>query len=250
MILNAIQTLKITTGSIDLLALIDQTVISLAEGSVLAITSKVVSLCEGSTVPIGSIDKDELVHQESDRYLPPEYSAYSHHFTLKDNVIIAQAGIDESNGDGQYVLWPKDSQATANAVSAHLKQRHGVRDVGVIIVDSASLPLRRGASGVMLAHSGFKALNDYVGKPDLFGHPFKVSVADVAGGLAAAAVLQMGEGSEQTPIVVISDVPFVAFQNRDPSPAELAEVHITLEDDLFAPFLANAPWKLGGAPKG
>jgi F420-0:gamma-glutamyl ligase len=37
----------------------------------------------------------------------------------------------------------------------------------------------------------------------------KVNVADA---LAAAAVLVMGEGSEQTPLVVIGDVPFVTFQ--------------------------------------
>ena len=67
----------------------------------------------------------------------------------------------------------------------------------------------------MLAYSGFRALNDYVGRPDLFGRPFTVSQADVAGGLAAATVLQMGEGAEQTPIAVLTELPFVQFQDRD-----------------------------------
>ena len=41
----------------------------------------------------------------------------------------------------------------------------------------------------------------------------KVTKVDVVNALASAAVLVMGEGAEQTPLAVISDVPFVEFQN-------------------------------------
>jgi F420-0:gamma-glutamyl ligase len=64
--------------------------------------------------------------------------------------------------------------------------------------------------------------------------------------LAAAAVLVMGEGSEQTPLALIKDLPFIAFQDRDPSPEELAAAAIALEDDLYAPLLTRAPWQRGG----
>jgi F420-0:gamma-glutamyl ligase len=97
----------------------------------------------------------------------------------------------------------------------------------------------------MLAYSGFRALNDYIGRPDLFGRPFAVSQADVAGGLAAAAVLQMGEGTEQTPIAILSELPFVHFQERDPTAEELATVIISLAEDLFAPFLTSVQWQQG-----
>lgn len=97
----------------------------------------------------------------------------------------------------------------------------------------------------MLAYSGFRPLNDHVGKPDLFGRPFRVSQVDVAGGLAAAAVLQMGEGAEQTPIAVLSDLPFVQFADGDPAPEELATIMIPLEEDLFAPFLLSVEWQKG-----
>lgn len=105
--------------------------------------------------------------------------------------------------------------------------------------------MRRGTMGITLAYCGFKALKNYIGKPDLFGKPFSVSQADIAGGLTAAAVLQMGEGTERTPIAVITDVPFVEFQDREPSTEELTETTIPLEDDLFAPFLQNVPWQKG-----
>jgi putative folate metabolism gamma-glutamate ligase len=242
---TGVKTERITAGATGLLALLERVITELDEGSVIAITSKIVSLCEGSVVPADQIDKDELVVRESDLYLPASLSKYRHHFTITNNTLIPMAGVDESNGDGQYVLWPKDAQATANQVRVWAKQKFGFCQIGVIVTDSTCHPLRRGTNGIMLAYSGFRALNDYVGRPDLFGRPFTVSQADVAGGLAAAAVLQMGEGAEQTPIAILTDLPFVDFQDRNPTAEELATVIIPLEEDLFAPFLTSVQWRKG-----
>jgi dihydrofolate synthase / folylpolyglutamate synthase len=95
--------------------------------------------------------------------------------------------------------------------------------IGALITDSTCSPVRRGTSGICLARSGFRAVNDYVGRPDLFGRPFKVRQANIAGGLAATAVLVMGEGSERTPICLIRHPPLVELQDRNPKSAELAE---------------------------
>jgi len=245
MIVQAIKTEKITAGAMDLSALLDTYLTDLQEDSILAITSKVVSLCENNVAPIAGTNKEDLVIGESDYYLPNDLGKYGYRFTLIRNTLISAAGIDKSNADNQYVLWPKDPQQTANQVRTYLRRRFGLERVGVLITDSVCHPLRRGAMGITLAHSGFAALKDYVGKPDLFGRPFHASKADIAGGLTAAAVVQMGEGSEQTPLAVLSDLPFVEFQDRDPSPEELAEINVPLEDDLFAPFLLSADWQKG-----
>ena len=241
----AIKTELITAGATELLPLLIRVITDVEEGSVIAVTSKIVSICEGSVIPFDRIEKDELVARESDLYLPASLSRYGHHFTITNNTLIPMAGVDESNGGGQYVLWPKDAQATADRVRAWAKQEFGLSQIGVIITDSTCHPLRRGTNGIMLAYSGFQALNDYVGRPDLFGRPFTVSQADVAGGLAAAAVLQMGEGTEQTPIAILSELPFVQFHDRDPTAEELATVIIPLEEDLFAPFLTSVQWRTG-----
>jgi dihydrofolate synthase / folylpolyglutamate synthase len=58
-------------------------------------------------------------------------------------------------------------------------------------------------------------------------------------------VLQMGEGAEQTPIALLTELSFVHFQDRDPTAEELATVIIPLEEDLFAPFLASVQWRTG-----
>jgi coenzyme F420-0:L-glutamate ligase/coenzyme F420-1:gamma-L-glutamate ligase len=96
-----------------------------------------------------------------------------------------------------------------------------------------------------MAHSGFLGLRNYIGKPDLFGNTMKVTQSSLAGGLAAAAVLAMGEGSEQTPICLITDAHFIKFQNRNPSANELKELYITIEDDIFDALISSAPWQKG-----
>jgi F420-0:gamma-glutamyl ligase len=70
----------------------------------------------------------------------------------------------------------------------------------------------------------------------------KVRAADA---LATAAVLVMGEGNEQTPLAVIDDIPFVTFQERDPSAEELQQLRIDMEDDLYAPLLKEVEWCRG-----
>lgn len=243
--IKAIKTGKISAGDKDILSLLNEFLPNLGEGEVVVIASKIVSLCENNVIPIGSINKKRLVIEESNQYLPRSLSKYGYYFTITDNTLIPMAGIDESNGNGNYVLWPKNAQKSANEIRKWLQNRFKLKRVGVLISDSTCQPLRRGTTGISLAHCGFLGLTNYIGLPDLFARPLDVTQANIAGGLAAAAVLAMGEGAEQTPICVISDVPFVKFQSRNPTADELAEINIPLEEDLFAPFLSAVPWKQG-----
>jgi putative folate metabolism gamma-glutamate ligase len=241
---TAIRTDYVHAGD-DLFCVLDEALPKIGEQTVIAVTSKIVSLCENRVVPLDAASKEDLIARESARYLPKSCSRYGHHFSITNNTLIPSAGIDESNADNYYVLWPKAVQESANRIREYLKQKHNLKDIGVIITDSTCQPLRRGSTGIVLAHSGFRALNDYRGQPDLFGRTMAISVANVANGLAASAVLAMGEGSERTPICQLRDMPFVAFQDRNPTAKELALANISLEEDLFAPFLDHVPWKSG-----
>jgi putative folate metabolism gamma-glutamate ligase len=243
--ISTIRTEKITTSSLTLEELLDTYITSLDEGSIVAITSKVVSLCEGSVVGVAEQSKGTLVERQSQYYLSEALSKYSFSFTITNNTLIPMAGIDESNADGHYVLWPKDAQKTANHTRHYLAKKFNLQKVGVIITDSTCQPLRRGTSGIALAHSGFRALRDYVGMKDLFGRPYKVTQANISGGLAAAAVFAMGEGNEQTPICIASDLSSVEFQPADPTRKELYELRIDMHEDLFAPFLESVTWEKG-----
>ena len=242
---TAIKTSKIIDNSKTIFEILDKALPQIEDSSVVAVTSKIISICEGRTVPFSKTTKEELILAESDLYLPASLSKYGHHFTITNNTLIPVAGVDESNGDGCYILWPEDSQKTANDIRAYLKQKHGIEKLGVVITDSTCHPLRRGTTGIALAHSGFFGLKNYVGKPDLFGRPFSVSQANHAEGLAATAVLAMGEGTEQTPVCIVSEMSFLVFNSEDPSEEEIKEINIPLEEDLFAPFLESVEWKKG-----
>lgn len=227
-----------------LLALFDRYLPTFTDGAVLVITAKIVAILQQRVAP-ATVDRQQLIEAEADHYLPPRYSRYRVTLTMKDGVLIPNAGVDESNGAGQLVLWPAQPQAIANRVRAYLCDRFGLTAAGVLITDSRPLPLRWGVTGVGMVHSGFRAVNDLIGEPDLFGRPLTMTKVNVLDGLAAAAVLVMGEGAEQTPLAVIRDLPFVHFQPRDPTDEELAALQIAPEDDLYAPLLMAVPWAAG-----
>jgi dihydrofolate synthase / folylpolyglutamate synthase len=245
--ITAYKTDKLTSGAKSLAAVLDAALPALTENSVVAVSSKIAALCEGRTVPIGSIDKDDLIAQEANRYLPRSLSRYNVSFTIARDMLVPTAGIDESNGDGNYVLWPADLQATTNAVRAHLCEHFGIQNVGVILTDNCIRPMRWGVTGMAIAASGFEPVRNAIGEPDLFGRELQFTKESIQDGLAAAAALVMGEGSQQTPIAVITDVPFVTFIRRDPTASELAELVIAPEDDMYAPFLAAVGWQQGKA---
>jgi F420-0:gamma-glutamyl ligase len=239
---------KVTSRSHDLYELLDAALPDLSDGCVVAIAAKIVSLCEGRVVPLEGTDKDELIRQESQRYLP-RTGKYDLAFTVSRNLFIPTAGIDESNANDHYILWPKDLQASVNAIREHLVRKHGVKRVGVIITDSTCRPLQWGTTGIAIAHSGFKLLKDYRGQADVFGRTLEFQTASMANGLAAAAVVMMGEGNEQTPIALLEDLPFVDFQLRNPTEEELAGLRIEPEDDMFWPLIKSAPWEKGALPE-
>lgn len=242
-----IKTHKIRPGREILFDILNKYLTRFAERSILAITSKIVAICEGRVVKIGKSEseKKELIEKEAEYFLPPEKNKYNITLTVKGGLLIPTAGIDESNGAGFYILWPEDPQDTANQIRRYLIRRFSVKNAGVIVTDSKTTPLRWGTTGVCIAQSGFAALNDYIGKPDIFGRKLKVTKANVADALASSAVLVMGEGSEQTPLAVIRDIPFVRFQNRNPSQKEMREARISMADDLYGALLKSVKWQKG-----
>lgn len=240
----AVKTHKIIPGQ-NLFKVLEAHLPKLREGSILAVTSKIVAICEGRVAKVDGTDKQKLIYKEAELFLSPKENKYGITLTIKNNMLIPTAGIDESNGNGYYVLWPAQPQTSANAIRAYLRKKFSLKRVGVILTDSTTSPLRWGTAGVAIAYSGFAPLKNYIGKFDIFGRKLKVTKANIAHALAAAAVAVMGEGNEQTPLAVIEDLPFVQFQSRNPTRKELRELKIDIKEDLYAPLLKSAKWKRG-----
>lgn len=211
----------------NLVEFIKEYVPKLEEGAILAVTSKIVALSEGRTAQAGSEEeKEALIRSESEWVEPTKYV----YLTMKDGMLLANAGVDESNADGKIILLPKDSYRAAEHLRKALCESLGIERLGVIVTDSRVMPVRAGVVGVALGYAGFKGLRDYRGTPDIFGRKLKFTQTNVADSLATAATVIMGEGKEQCPLAVITDAP-VAF--GDTSGRE--ELQIPFEDDMYQP---------------
>jgi putative folate metabolism gamma-glutamate ligase len=250
MTITAYKTHKIKPGE-KLTDILDKYLPTLEEKSVVAIASKIVGICEGRVVKIISEDqkheqKEALAKKEADYYLPREFNQYGFMITINRGILVASAGIDESNSDGFFSLWPEDPQKSTNAIREYLIRKHSIKKLGVILTDSKLTPLRWGVTGVAISHSGFSALNSYIGKPDIYGKLMHAEQANIADSLASAAVAEMGEGAEQQPIASINNASFVKFLDRNPTQEELDSLKISLNDDVYASLLNAVVWKNGG----
>jgi len=211
----------------DLLQFILKYVRKIPENSALVITSKIVALSEGRTVRVeNEKQKIELIKKESDYMLRTKYTW----LTIKDGTVMASAGIDESNANGKLILLPRNSFVSAELLRNKLKKIFKVKKLGVIITDSRIFPLRAGIVGTALGYAGFYGVRDYRGTKDIFGRVLEMSRTDVADSLAASAVLCMGEGKEQQPLVLITDAPIVFTEKINKK-----ELTINLKDDLYLP---------------
>ena len=121
---------------------------------------------------------------------------------------MANAGIDHSNvaapelGDDTVLLLPVDPDASARALRQRF-EASGKAPIGVVISDSFGRPWRMGTTGVAIGISGPAALVVRSGDQDMFGRTLAATEIGFADGIAAAAVLAMGEAAESTPVVVI-----------------------------------------------
>lgn len=176
------------------------------EGAVLCITSKIVSLSQHRIVSRKALSKAELIQQEADVHLGEV--AHGTYLTVKENLFLASAGVDESNSQSEdFILLPKRPNETASNLQKALSQRFNIRQFGVILTDSRTSFLRYGVTGAAIGSAGFRALRDCVGEQDLFGRPLKMTKINVADALATAAVFMMGESRERTPLALITEIP-------------------------------------------
>jgi coenzyme F420-0:L-glutamate ligase/coenzyme F420-1:gamma-L-glutamate ligase len=153
--------------------------------------------------------------------------------TIKNNTLMANAGIDKSNAPpGHVVLLPSNPAQEAWRIKSKLENLSGCK-IGVIIADSRTQPLRLGNVGLSLAVAGIEPVKDFRGQPDLYGRPLRISRAAVADNLASAAQLLMGESNEQTPAVIIRNAPITYSEKHFPADAQTISRHECLYFAIF-----------------
>ena len=212
------------------------------ENDIIAITSKIISLSQGRVVKKEDISKYELIRKEADLILESPHNPYNFYLTIKNGILIPTAGIDASNVDGVYVLYPQDIQKTACSIWHFLRTKYSIQNLGILITDSHTTIMRPGVTGIALGWCGLEPLYSYIGKPDIYDNPLCVTCVNILDALATSAVFVMGEGNEQTPISLIKEAPQISFLDRIPTEEEEKSITIPYEEDLYGPLLMSGRW--------
>ncbi len=173
----------------------------LKNGDILVIASKILAYSQGVLKKVKNKKEfRELIKKEADKVLEDGEMV----LTLKNKVLIPNAGIDNSNTpEGEVVLWPKDPFGSAAKIHRKLMSEYGLKKLGVVIADSHCQPLRMGTSGIAIGWAGFSGVRDERGAKDLFGKKMKYTKMAVADCLASAANLEMGETDAGIPFVIV-----------------------------------------------
>lgn len=215
-----------------ILAALARAELSLADGDVVLVTSKVVSRAGGRFVDLSAVAPSprasalaaevgrdprlvELVLRESSavsRVVRGGALVVRHRLGF----VCANAGIDASNaapsgaapGSGPWVLLlPLDPDAEAEALRTALSAASGAA-IGVVITDSFGRPFRLGTVGAAIGLAGVPALWDRRGDRDLFGKRLEITVTALGDQLAAAADLVAGQADEGRPVVLLRGLRF------------------------------------------
>jgi len=191
--------------------------VELEDGDVVAVTQSIVSKAEGNVVDLrevkpsqraeelaAKLDKDprlvEVILQQSREIVRLGHVIISR---TKHGFVCANAGVDRSNVDHDYVtILPDDPDASATRIRETIKRELGA-DVAVLVTDTQGRPFRRGVVGVAIGVAGMNPLLDCRGRRDLYGKELKVTITSPADSIAAAAVSVMGEADEGIPVVII-----------------------------------------------
>lgn len=209
---------------------------------IIVIAQKIVSKAEGRAVRLESVTpgkdalslakksgKDarlvELILSES-----KEIVRQSENLIITENrlgIIMANAGIDQSNIDEGYaLLLPENPDDSAATIGRQVGAALGF-EVGIVIADSAGRPWRKGIVGIAIGSYGIPAVLDIKGSVDLNGRELLATEVGVADSIAAAATLLMGQGNEGLPVVLLSGLSY------DRSSSNAADILRDRNSDLF-----------------
>ena len=179
---------------------------ALADGDILAVTSKIVSKAEGRIVR--AADREQAITDETVRVVATRThpGGVTRIVENRLGLVLAAAGVDSSNTPaGTVLLLPVDPDASARRLRTALEARFGIR-LGVIVTDTLGRPWREGQTDVAIGASGVRVLDDLRGSLDSEGRRLEVTAPAVGDEIASAADL-VKRKSEGLPVAVVRGLP-------------------------------------------
>lgn len=184
----------------------------LRDRDVVVVAQKVVSKVEGAlvdppAVPAGVDPRREVARAEAAVIVADSAEALI--VRTRHGFVCANAGVDASNvPEGRLTLLPADSDASARALRAGIRDLAGV-DVAVIVADTFGRAWRVGQVDVAIGVAGMRPIRDERGGLDRQGQELTVTEVAVADELAAAADLVRSK-ADGVPVVVIRGFTYAA----------------------------------------
>lgn len=205
--------------------------LDIKDRDLLAIASKAVAVAQNRLVKLSSIEPSEEAKMLAEKYeLEPSFvevvlreaekvygGVTKALLTLKNNMLVANAGVDRKNApEGYVILWPLNPFESAEKIRREILAKTG-KYVGVLIIDSRITPLRMGTTAIAIGIAGFEPIKDCRVERDLYSKRVYVTRHALADDLASAAHLIMGETAARTPAVLIRNAPVTMSEEFHPN---------------------------------
>lgn len=176
---------------------------SLQEGDVVVVTSKVVSKSEGRLLTVhGDREQARLqaVADETIRVVARRGSTTI--AQTRHGLVLAAAGVDASNvRPDELALLPLDPDESARRLRADLERLTGLT-LAVVISDTLGRPWRNGQTDCAIGVAGLAPVRDARGSTDTHGQLLEVTEIAIADEIAAAAELVKGK-AEGVPVAIV-----------------------------------------------
>jgi coenzyme F420-0:L-glutamate ligase/coenzyme F420-1:gamma-L-glutamate ligase len=229
-----------------LLAAMTSAGMTLEDGDVLCVASKIVAIVEGALITPPPTVADQVADEralvrELARARADVVVAESPWVTVTrthHGFVAANGGIDRSNvPDDGWLDLPADPDASAARLREALGATSG-RDVAVVVTDTFGRPWRLGQTDVALGAAGLAVLRDERGSTDLNGRELGVTIAAVGDAIAGAADLVRSKASA-TPFVLLRGLRALTSAGGA-QPGRAADLVRPLEEDMFRRGAAEA----------
>lgn len=173
--------------------------LTLVDGDVLVVSSKLVSKAQGLRE---HADREEVVARQTRRVVAERRTSVGTTRIVESvaGPVMTAAGVDASNTgpDGGVLVLPADPDLAARDLYAALVAAHAPAPlplVGVVLSDTSGRTWREGQVDFALGTCGLQVLDDLRGGADADGRPLSVTARAVADEVAAAADLVKGKAS-------------------------------------------------------
>ena len=211
------------------------------DDDILIISQKIVSKQEGRVINLDTVipselsigiasayEKDpklvEVILSESKRIVRMEHGVII--VKTKHDFTCANAGIDQSNVDGNFVtLLPINPDNSAKLIQDEIKKKTG-KKMAVIISDTFGRPFRLGQTDNAIGVAGIESILNYEGKPDTFGKILRVTAIAIVDELCSAAELVM-QKTKKCPMAIIKNYKYITKDDN------ISSLIRTDSEDLF-----------------